>query len=174
MHTVHHLGTRLLIVCTVLLTIATVPAASQQDPTDLVNLGIATTDFRVGRAATITLQVENRGPAATMMAMLQVQVIEGTTPVFQDQVEMGPLQIGEVANVDFPTTWTPENPGPYLIQSFVAFNEDTDPQNNEGFNEILVAKPFLSLDEAVAILISDVISGSQPGFWQSVCQQSGG
>lgn len=134
------------------------PLHAQQQPTDLSNDGLRPeTGFQAGRGVTFEVDVSNLGPEPAITYLVQIQVANDATPVYEDFVEMTRLEPGESKIAAFTSTWTPSEPGQYVVRTQIAFQEDINPPNNQRFTEIFVNPPYISLEEAVAILDESII-----------------
>jgi hypothetical protein len=148
----------ILIALACVLSISGTTASAQQQPTDLNNLGPrAVGPLQVGLETTFELDIENLGPEPALTYLTELLIFKDQDQVFQDFVEMPFLPSGEAAVAQFVMTWTPDEEGTYIVQSNVLIENDLNPNNNSKITEIIVARPFISIEEAIDSLLNGVI-----------------
>ena len=138
--------------------------AQAQNQTDIavtsINLPPATVPYNQPIAVEFTLQNLGNAPAENFFC--EIRIVNPSAPIdplFQDQVNVEFLDMGETSTLSSTQNWMPETPGNYVVQVAAVFELDNSPTNNFLDKEFVVEEPndLLTLAEAVNILNQEVL-----------------
>ncbi|MCP4630349.1 MAG: S8 family serine peptidase, partial [bacterium] len=120
---------------------------------------ITTTKLTIGKPATVTAKIRNKGPTAATGVRVHfgVHVFSASTTTFYDLgTKIVNIPVNPSGSTDVPIKWTPKNVGHQCFKVEIGYGPDTDYSNNKAQRNIVVSHKTAALFKVKNTLIEEL------------------